>query len=56
MSYYLKSVLTDEASGLGQYFNKKTVLRFMDEHISGKKDHGFRLWALLVFGVWYEQT
>jgi len=56
MSYYLKSVLTDRASGLDQYFNKKTVLRFMDEHLSGGKNHGFRLWALLIFSIWYEQT
>ncbi len=31
------------------------VSRFVDEHLSGRRDHQHRLWALLVFAMWRER-
>jgi asparagine synthase (glutamine-hydrolysing) len=32
--------------------NKKAVQRFIDEHMSGKRDHGQRLFTLLTLSIW----
>jgi asparagine synthase (glutamine-hydrolysing) len=31
------------------------VSRVVEEHLSGRQDHQYRLWALLVFGMWRER-
>ncbi len=31
------------------------VSRLVEEHLSGRRDHQYRLWALLVFGMWRER-
>jgi asparagine synthase (glutamine-hydrolysing) len=31
------------------------VSRVVQEHLSGRQDHQYRLWALLVFGMWRER-
>ena len=36
-----------------QYINKKYTLQLLDEHVAGKRDNSRRLWAILVFQVWY---
>jgi asparagine synthase (glutamine-hydrolysing) len=35
------------------YFNPTVVRRLFDEHIAGKWDHSYRLWALLCFEMWH---
>jgi asparagine synthase (glutamine-hydrolysing) len=35
------------------YFREKSVRRLIEEHQSGKRDHGGRLWALLTFEMWH---
>jgi asparagine synthase (glutamine-hydrolysing) len=37
------------------YFNYHFVDRVLHEHLSGKRDHAFRLWQLLVFELWNRQ-
>ncbi len=34
------------------YFNPTAVKRLIDEHLEGRWDHSYRLWALLVFEMW----
>jgi hypothetical protein len=36
-----------------RYFKEKALRQLIDEHQSGKHDHGHRLWALLTFEVWH---
>jgi asparagine synthase (glutamine-hydrolysing) len=31
------------------------VSRVVEEHLSGRQDHQYRLWTLLVFGLWKER-
>jgi asparagine synthase (glutamine-hydrolysing) len=37
------------------YFQPAFVRRIVDEHITGKRDHAFRLWQLVVFEKWHKQ-
>jgi asparagine synthase (glutamine-hydrolysing) len=37
------------------YFDYRFVDRVLREHLSGKRDHAFRLWQLLVFELWNRQ-
>jgi asparagine synthase (glutamine-hydrolysing) len=40
---------------LDPWFRPAAVQRMLDEHNGGKVNHGKRLWALLMFGVWSDQ-
>ncbi len=46
------SLLTG-ACGLPEFFRPETVRALWEEHQSGREDHAHRLWALLVFEVWF---
>ncbi|MEW6378185.1 MAG: asparagine synthase (glutamine-hydrolyzing) [bacterium] len=35
------------------YFDRKAVRHLLDSHVSGTKDHSYRLWALLVLELWH---
>ena len=37
------------------YFQPAFVRLLVDEHLSGKRDHTFRLWQLVVFERWHQQ-
>jgi asparagine synthase (glutamine-hydrolysing) len=36
-------------------FDTAFVRRLLDEHVRGKRDWSFQLWALLNLGLWYER-
>jgi asparagine synthase (glutamine-hydrolysing) len=36
------------------FFEPKFVNRLVDEHIKGEENHSHRLWALIVFHMWYD--
>jgi asparagine synthase (glutamine-hydrolysing) len=41
---------------IGSFISGKNLLkRFYKEHREGKRDHGYRLWAVLMFGLWARQ-
>ena len=42
-----------ESSTAERYINKKYALDLLAEHTSGKKDHSRRLWAIIVFQLWF---
>jgi len=46
---------TDEWAPCG-FFDRSAVQRLTDEHLSGARDHGFRLWALLCYRLWCEEV
>jgi len=37
------------------YFQPAFVRHVINEHLSGKRDHSFRLWQLVVFERWHRQ-
>jgi len=40
---------------LNTWFRADEIQRLLDEHNGGRVNHGKRLWALLMFGVWQDQ-
>ena len=50
--YLRDTLLSPEAMGRG-YFRPEALRLIVEEHISGRRDHGHRLWALLTFEVWH---
>ena len=50
--YTRDTLLSPEAVKRG-YFRPKAVRLLVEEHISGRRDHGHQLWALLTFEVWH---
>lgn len=53
--YYnlVKKAFTSEAAK--QYFNTDELVRFLDEHKSGKADNSRKIWTVYMFLVWYEE-
>ncbi|HOL62017.1 MAG TPA: asparagine synthase (glutamine-hydrolyzing) [Elusimicrobiales bacterium] len=44
--------LSDRAIKRG-YFDRKEIERLWEEHQSFKRDHGYKLWALLMLEIWH---
>lgn len=55
----LRQVLTDTLSESsvrsGGFFNEKYVTRLISEHMSGRINHGKKLWNLFVFELWRQR-
>jgi len=49
--YLHETLLSPQALRRG-YFHEAALRRLIDEHQSGKRDHGHRLWSLLTFEIW----
>jgi asparagine synthase (glutamine-hydrolysing) len=53
LKHYLhETLLSPEALQRG-YFHESSLRRLIEEHQSGKRDHGHRLWALLTLEIWH---
>jgi asparagine synthase (glutamine-hydrolysing) len=52
--YYRDTVLSPLALSRG-YFRKETLERMYTEHTSGLRDHGYRMWALLILELWHRE-
>jgi asparagine synthase (glutamine-hydrolysing) len=52
--YWEGHVLSKKAVARG-VFNRSALDRIWAEHQSGGRDHGYRLWALLMLELWHEQ-
>ena len=37
------------------YFDVPFIERLVDEHVSGRREHTLRLWALVIFELWHRQ-
>jgi len=51
--YFRATVLSEKACSRG-YFKKAALERIYEEHVSGKRDHGYRMWALLMLELWHK--
>ena len=54
MKEFTQDVLLDNASANRGYFKKDAIAAMLEEHISGRTDHTFRIWALLNFELWHQ--
>ncbi len=50
--FFRETVLSPKASGRG-YFNMREIEELFAEHLSGRRQHGYRLWALLMLELWH---
>lgn len=53
--YYnkIKTAFTSEAANT--YFNTTELVKFLDDHKSGKEDNSRKIWTVYMFLVWYEE-
>lgn len=40
---------------LGEWFDRKAISHFLDEHLSGRRSYSKRLWPLLCLAIWAER-
>lgn len=52
---YLHDVLLAPDAKLRRYLDQRYVKQLYSAHVSGRADHGHRLWTLLTFEVWLRQ-
>jgi asparagine synthase (glutamine-hydrolysing) len=50
---YAREMLLNPLALRRGYFKEEGLRRLLDEHQSGKRDHGHRLWALLTLEMWH---
>ena len=53
-NYWAETCLSEKALGRG-YFNKEHLFMLWDEHQSRARDHGYRLWTLLMLELWHKE-
>lgn len=51
---YAEEMLLQRPQGLPQFFRHAVVRSLWEAHQSGRENHAMRLWALLVFEVWFQ--
>jgi asparagine synthase (glutamine-hydrolysing) len=54
-SLFTETVLSPEALRRG-YFRTRALSALWDEHQSGRRDHGYKLWALLMLEMWHRHA
>jgi asparagine synthase (glutamine-hydrolysing) len=50
---YVRDILLSPQALRRGYFNEEILQQLIDEHQSGRRDHGHRLWTLLTFEIWH---
>jgi asparagine synthase (glutamine-hydrolysing) len=55
LKFLIDEHLNEEQIKREGIFNDKIIKRLIDEHLSGKKDHGWQLWNLICFEAWYKK-
>ena len=51
----LKSILLDPVALERGMFRPDAVAGLIDEHVSGSRDHAYKLWALLMLELWFRE-
>jgi asparagine synthase (glutamine-hydrolysing) len=46
-------LLVEQPRGLRDFFDLTVIRRMLEAHMSGRRNHAHRLWALMVFAQWY---
>jgi asparagine synthase (glutamine-hydrolysing) len=48
-----RDLLVDHPRGIAEFFDLAAVRRMFEAHVSGRRNHAHRLWALMLFAQWY---
>lgn len=51
---WYSTCMSEKAISRG-YFNKESLLKLWNEHQSQMRDHGYRMWAILMLELWHQQ-
>lgn len=51
----VRGVLLRPGAAANRWFHRPGVERLVDAHLSGRENHAFRLWALIVFHLWHQR-
>jgi asparagine synthase (glutamine-hydrolysing) len=46
-------VLSARALARG-YFRPDALKKMYEDHVAGRRDHGYRMWSLLMLELWHE--
>jgi asparagine synthase (glutamine-hydrolysing) len=52
---FFSDILLSSAARQRGYFEPRFVERLVREHVTARRDHTLRLWALVVFELWHRQ-
>jgi len=52
---YLKDTVLSEKALARGYFKKDALEKLIAEHDSGRAEHGYRLWDLLMLELWHRE-
>jgi asparagine synthase (glutamine-hydrolysing) len=55
LRYLLDVYLSRDRISRQGFFNPDTVSEYVQKHLSGRYNHYHRLWALIIFGMWWER-
>ena len=53
LSGWTREILLDSSATTGEFFQRRTIERTIDEHLLGRHNHTGRLYTLLVFELWF---
>jgi asparagine synthase (glutamine-hydrolysing) len=48
-----RQLLVEEPRGVREFFDLASIRRMLEAHVSGRRNHAHRLWALMLFAQWY---
>jgi asparagine synthase (glutamine-hydrolysing) len=48
-----RDLLVEQPRGLGEFFDPSAIRRMYEAHRHGRRNHAHRLWALMLFELWY---
>jgi asparagine synthase (glutamine-hydrolysing) len=48
-----RDLLLERPRGVQEFFDLTVIRRMFDAHVSGRRNHAHRLWALMLFAQWY---
>ena len=55
MKDYVRGVLLSETSLKRGIIKPEAMRRYVEEHTSGKFDHAFQIWSLLMLELWFQR-
>ena len=56
LSQYIRKLLVESRFLNYPLFDKGKILEILDEHQSGKSDHGYKLWTLMCLEIWHKNN
>jgi asparagine synthase (glutamine-hydrolysing) len=48
-----RELLVEQPRGVREFFDLAAIRRMFEAHVSGRRNHAHRLWALMLFAQWY---